>query len=355
MAGQELNLGQMFLVGFDGLSVEADHPAAEAVIRDRLGGVILFDRNIDGSRQNISSPEQLRLLTASLQRLAEIPLLVAVDQEGGRVSRLNPEDGFPLTLSAGELGIEDDPGATGRQADIIAQSLAACGINFNLAPVVDLNLNPENPIIGRYDRSFSSMTAGVVRHAAAFIDSCHRQGIACCLKHFPGHGSAAADSHQGFVDITDQWSEEELSPYMHLLGTGFNDAVMTAHVVNRRLDPSSLPATLSRDMVAGLLRSRLGFSGVIVSDDLQMKAISARWGIEEAVSMAVSAGVDLVIIGNNLVREENALARGIRAVENLLDTGGISEDNVRQSLARIAALKGKIAGDIPWRDNPPIT
>ena len=353
MNSHGLELGQLFLVGFDGLSVNAGHPLAEAISRDRLGGVILFDRNIDGGRQNIASPGQLGELTASLREMADIPLLVAVDQEGGMVCRLKERDGFPPSPSAGQLGDLDEPGETAGRAGLMAEALADCGINFNLAPVVDLDLNPDNPIIGRYQRSFGPSTDRVVRHAAAFINAHHQHNIACCLKHFPGHGSAAADSHLGFVDITAQWREEELEPYRRLIGEGFADAVMTAHVVNRRLDPQALPATLSSRIVDGLLREQLAFPGVVVTDDLQMKAISARWGTEEAVARAFAAGIDLIIIGNNLRREEQVVSRGIKAIENLLDRGKLSVERVHESLARIRILKAKIAGERAWKDHPP--
>jgi beta-N-acetylhexosaminidase len=355
MSELDLQLGQLFLAGFDGMSVDRDHPVIEAVERDGLGGVILFDRNVDGSRQNIDSSSQLRELTGDLQRYAGNTLIIAVDQEGGMVCRLKEADGFPATRSAGRLADADDPEQVRRQADIIAGSLRECGINFNLAPVVDLNLNAANPIIGRYERSYGSSPEVVVAHALQFITAHHDRGIACCIKHFPGHGSAAADSHLGFVDITDCWEDQELEPYSLLMAAGFEDAVMTAHVIHRGLDNDALPATLSRPLITGLLRDKLGFQGVVVSDDLQMKAISDRWGFEEAVQMAVLAGVDLVIVGNNLVREKNIVPRGVGAVAELIKSGRIGERAIRSSLDRIAALKRKIAGDAPWKSSQPTT
>jgi beta-N-acetylhexosaminidase len=355
MSRRHFDIGQMFLVGFDGLAMDRDHPAVEAIARHRLGGVILFDRNVDGSRQNIASPAQLAELTAMLQSYAEIPLLIATDQEGGRVCRLKEENGFPAFASPRQLGEKEDPLETYRHAGRLAAVLAECGINMNLAPVVDLDLNPENPIIGRYERSFGRETGQVVSRAAAFIRAHHERGIACCLKHFPGHGSAAADSHLGFVDITGQWREIELDPYIELFGVGLADAVMTAHVVNRRLDSRGLPATLSEAMISSLLRGRLGFDGVVISDDLQMKAISSRWGFAEAVRKAVLAGVDLLLVGNNLIRDPDAAAKGIRAVEQLLDEKVISEERLASSIERIAVLKGKISGEIPWTDSQPTT
>ena len=355
MNGSDLALGQLFLIGFAGLTVDAGHPVVAAISRYDLGGVILFDRELNGSRRNIESPGQLRELTVALQGFSQTPLFIAVDQEGGRVCRLKEEDGFAPTVPAKFLGDQDDPVTTRRHAEEMARELAAFGINLNLAPVVDMDLNPANPIIGRYLRSFGSGAQRVVSHAGAFIDAHHQHNIACCLKHFPGHGSAAGDSHLGFVDNSDQWRPAELEPYQQLIAAGLADSLMTAHVVNRQLDPSGLPATLSAPVLSGLLRGRLGFAGVIISDDLQMRAISDQWSYEEAVTGALLAGVDMLIVCNILAQEEDAVGRGIRAVEQLLRTGRISAEQVRASLARIALLKQKIAGKMPWNNAQPTT
>jgi beta-N-acetylhexosaminidase len=222
----------------------------------------------------------------------------------------------------------------------MAAVLARHGISLNLAPVSDLNLNLDNPIISRYGRSFGSDPDAAAAHCSAFIKAHHEQGIACCLKHFPGHGSARGDSHLGFVDITNDWNETELEPYKKLFQAGFTDAVMTAHVIHYGLDPSGLPATLSPVML-GMLRRDLGFDGVIITDDLQMKAITDRYGFREAVRLAVLAGADLMTAGNNLVRNPDALSQGVAAVQELLDQGRISADRIQTSLQRISALQQK--------------
>lgn len=348
-------LGQMFLVGFDGLKITAEHPIVEAIERDHLGGVILFDRNVDGSRQNIRSPEQLRTLTGDLRKYGGESLLIAVDQEGGKVCRLKERDGFPPTRSAAELAAAGNDNLLSVQAAAIAETLDQYGINFNLAPVVDLNLNPDNPIIGRYDRSYGQETDQVVDAAVRFITAHQRQGIACCIKHFPGHGSARGDSHLGFVDITGCWQERELEPFARLIASGLADSVMTAHVVHRELDQQARPATLSPVIIQELLRGRLGFEGVVVSDDLQMKAISNEWRYEEAVQQAVLAGVDLIIVGNNMVRERNATARGIKAITELIKSGRLDGRAVDASLERIALLKQKITGGKSWQNSQPTT
>ena len=215
-------------------------------------------------------------------------------------------------------------------------------------------LHPANPIISLHKRSFGLDAALVVRHAMQFIEAHHRHGVACCLKHFPGHGSSTKDSHLGFVDITDCWQEQELEPYKQLFASGFDDAVMTAHVIQRELDPKGMPATLSR-VILKLLKEKLGFSGVTVSDDLQMKAITSRWGFEEAIQTAVLAGVDLIIVGNNLIRQKDVLEQGIGAIEKLIHEGRVEEQQIQASLARIHHLKQKIAGERPWKDSRPTT
>jgi len=349
-----MNIGQMFMLGFNGTEVDENHWIAQAINEEQLGGVILFDRNVDGSVQNITSPTQLQELTATLQEYAYDLLLISMDQEGGQVCRLKERDGFPATVSAKTFaGYE--PQQAVATAEAMAATLATHGINFNLAPVVDLDLNPENPIIGRYQRSLGAAPADVVDFARIIIEAHHQQRIACCLKHFPGHGSATADSHLGFVDLTGDWQEQELFPFSRLIEDGFSDAVMTAHVINRQLDPLGIPATLSSPVISGLLREKLGFTGVTVTDDLQMKAITGQWGYAEAVRLAVRAGVDLLIVGNNLEPREDALKVGRQCIEDMLDRGEVDVDYIEACLQRIATLKKKISGEIPWKNNEPTT
>ena len=349
-----LDFGQMFIVGFLGCEVGADHWIVKAIQRDRLGGVILFDRNVDASIQNIHSPEQLKRLVFCLQQYAENTLFVAMDQEGGAVCRLKERDGFLESFSATTLA-EQGVVATKRAATLMATMLADHGITLNFAPVVDLDLNQDNPIISRYGRSFGKMPEAVVGHAAVFIEAHHHYGIGCCLKHFPGHGSAGGDSHLGFVDITDCWQEDELKPYRRLIDLGCCDGIMTAHLVHRGLDPTGLPATLSSRMVNGMLRQQLGFTGVIFSDDLQMRAISNGWSYAEAVQQAVLAGVDVLVVGNNLDPREDVVEVGMRAIGALLDNGRIDENRILESLTRIQLLKEKITGKKSWTHHVPPT
>ena len=335
-------IGQMIMVGFRGLTAPED-PISSDIAEGSVGGVILFDYDVPSKSpvRNIESPEQVRRLVGQLQLASHDPLLIAIDQEGGRISRLKEKFGFPPTLSARRLGQLNDLEVTREQARKTAQILRDLGMNLNFAPVVDLNTNPENPVIGKLERSFSADPDVVTRHAIAWIEEHHKQGILCALKHFPGHGSSRADSHLGFVDVTETWDEAELKPYREIIHAGLADAVMTAHIFNRKLDPD-LPATLSHNVVTGLLRERLGFDGVVFSDDLQMKAISDHYSPETAVELCVQAGVDVLVFANNSVYDPDVGVKTAVMLERLVREGKISRERIEQSYRRIIKLKSRL-------------
>jgi beta-N-acetylhexosaminidase len=333
-------IGQLFILGFSGDTITADDPIGQDIRKRNLGGVILFDRCLASSQKtnNIINARQLKLLTASLQQLSEVPFLVAVDQEGGRVSRFTQERGFPVTPAAIQLGNSPDLQATIASAQQTARMLRDIGVNLNLAPVVDLDVYRENPIIGKYGRSFSADPAIVTACARAWIREHRQLGILSCLKHFPGHGSSRTDSHLDFVDITETWQENELVPYQQLIRTDHIEAIMLGHLFHRVFD-AQYPATLSRATIQTLVRQQLGFDGVIISDDMQMKAITGHYGLEEACCKALAAGVDLVIIGNNLDRDPLILSKVIDALLRQLDKGTISEARLEEAWGRIQNFK----------------
>ncbi|HXG42788.1 MAG TPA: glycoside hydrolase family 3 N-terminal domain-containing protein [Dehalococcoidia bacterium] len=335
-------IAQLLVVGFRGLTAaEAD---VAAVIREEgLGGVVLFDFDVPtrSPLRNVQSPQQVRELTRGLQALSSAPLIICVDQEGGRVARLNEGHGFPPTVSHEELGRRNDVAYTRQQAGQMAATLASVGINLNLAPVVDINVNPDNPVIGRLGRSFSADPRIVTTQAREFVRAHREHGVLCTLKHFPGHGSSSQDSHLGFVDVTQSWSPEELLPYRELIASGDADVVMTAHVFNARLDPQH-PATLSRRTITGLLREELGFDGVVISDDMQMGAIRDHYSYEGAVELALNAGVDVLAIANNSVYEPDIARRTIDLIERLVREGRVPEGRIRESYARVQRLKSRL-------------
>jgi beta-N-acetylhexosaminidase len=333
-------IGQMLVVGFRGLTPDDAEPVRSLIADGTLGGVILFSVDqLTGGPRNVESPDQLRGLVAALSGAATAaPLLVAIDQEGGQVARLGPSHGFPPTRSAADLG-RGDPSGTAAAAAEIAATLTDVGVTLNLAPVVDLAVNPDNPSIAAVGRSFSANPAVVTAHARAFIESLHAAGVTSAIKHFPGLGSAGADTHLGVVDVTDAWTEVELEPFQALIRDGLPDAVLTAHIFNARLDPDH-PASLSAATVDGMLRGDLGFDRAVISDDLQMGAILDAYGFDDAVALAIEAGIDLLLIANQLVYEPDVATRVVDLVEQLVSDGRISEERIDASYRRILALKG---------------
>lgn len=351
IAGQEVPLeariGQMLMVGFRGMTVDQDHFIMRDIRQRNLGGVILFDYDVVQKQavRNIESPDQVQALISSLQSASKTPLLIAVDQEGGRVTRLKERYGFPPTLSHRELGQKDDLSETARHSRRLAQALSELGIGLNMAPVVDLCVNPDNPVIAKLERCFSPDPQEVTQHADEFIKAHHQSGVLTTLKHFPGHGSSRADSHLGFTDVTDTWTAAELEPFARIIAEGQADAVMTAHVFNARLD-EAYPATLSQRIIGGILRKELGFDGVVISDDMQMGAIVDHYGLQTAIHRAIEAGVDILVFGNNLEYDEHIAAKATAIIRDLVRSGKLEETRIDESYRRIMRLKERLASSI---------
>lgn len=341
--GDELSLEQkaarMLMFGFRG-----GHLADTSILNRFLqahppGGLILFDYDVPSHSRprNISSPEQLSALTQSLKDAAGGKLLIAVDQEGGKVARLKSRYGFadfPSAASVSELSTD----SAKKIYSEMAAMLQNAGINFNLAPVVDVNINAECPVIGRLGRSYSPDPADVVLYATAFIEAMANHRIASCLKHFPGHGSAHTDSHKGFTDVSQTWTEKELLPYQKLIENGFAEAIMTAHVFNEHLDPDD-PASLSYETLTGLLRNKLQFKGLIISDDMAMSAIVDHYGMEEAIKKAILAGADLLIFSNNGHDYDPQRAiRALNIIVELVEQGEIPVQRINESCERVSGF-----------------
>lgn len=293
---------QMLMVGFKGDSINDQSDAARYVRDLKVGAIVLFDVDLTGDAtigsRNVTSTGQLAELTSKLQSYADYPLLIALDQEGGRVVRMKTQYGFQPIVSAKYLGETDNEDTTRFYGHRMGEQLHRHGVNINLAPVLDLD-NPQCPAIGKLDRSYGASPSQVLRHTRWLIDEHHKQGVLCAVKHFPGHGSAISDSHWGFVDVTQTWDPEELVPFRKLINEGRVDLVMTAHIFNQKLDPD-YPATLSRKTLDGLLRKKLGYDGVIVTDDMYMEGIINQYSIERALVLAINAGADLICVGNNI-------------------------------------------------------
>jgi beta-N-acetylhexosaminidase len=348
LADPDVMIGQMVMTGFRGLDVQSGSPVVRDIAERHVGAVVLFDYDAsqDIPVMNVDSPEQLRALDDALQSYAAIPLLIGIDQEGGTVNRLKEERGFPPSRSANELGMLNDLSRTREYAEWTAGALARAGISINFAPVVDLNLNPDNPIIGRRFRSYSADPDIVTAHAIEVIRAHHRYGVLTTLKHFPGHGSSAHDTHLQFVDVTSSWRGTELDPYRTIISEGMCDSVMTAHVFHGGLDPD-FPATLSKKIITGILREQIGFDGVVISDDMQMRAISSNFGLETAVYRAIEAGVDILSFGNNMMNEPMIVERAIGIIKTLLRQGDLTQDRIEESYGRVIALKKRLGGISP--------
>ena len=336
----------MLMVGFKGDSVNAQSDAARYIRDLKVGSIVLFDIDLTGSAKlgsrNITSRPQLAKLTADLQAFADYPLIIAADQEGGRVQRLKPAYGFEKLPDAAYIGKVNNPDTTKFYARLMAQQLASSGVNLNLAPVLDVH-NPNCPPIGKIQRSFGTDANAIVRHACIQIDEMHRLRVLNAVKHFPGHGNALGDSHWGFVDVTESWQPEELEPFRRLIKKGKVDVVMTAHIINGNIDPD-YPATLSRKTIQGVLRDKLGYDGVVVSDDLYMEGIIKKYDIENALVLAINAGCDILCVGNNINTgfEANRPFRLVELIVKNVKNGRIPWGRLVQSHKRIEKLYKKL-------------
>ncbi len=339
--------GQVLVGGFDGHEIPNDF---EALVRDgQVGGAILFSRNL-------ADLEQCRDLVRALRDLpAPTPLVISVDQEGGQVQRLRaPFPELPPFRSFGQAGRKE---AAWQAGALLARALRALGFHQDFAPVLDVDSNPDNPIIG--DRSASPDPSLVARIGAAFIDGMQENGVAACGKHFPGHGDTDLDSHLALPRLPhdrQRLDEIELVPFRAAARADVA-AIMTAHIVFSALDPHH-PATLSPKVLRPLLRDELRFEGVIVSDDLEMKAIADNYGIEDSAVMAVAAGCDQLLI----CHQPTLVARAHRALVDAASSGRLSADRLFDAAARVGRLKqtyvlgapspveGAVAAQLPSAD-----
>ena len=336
-------IGQLLIIGFAGGTITPDDPIISWLQGDGLGGVLLFDLDIQTKAygKNLREIEQIKQLTNQLNQYARanssLPLFIAVDYEGGAVDRLSKVPGCMKTKTASQQADLNDE-ALCLETRNMATTLKTLGFNLNFAPVIDLNLNEQQGIIGKLNRSFSAKPREVVRVASQFVQSFNDQGIICAYKHFPGHGSAVGDTHLGFVDVTDTFQACELDPYRMLLADYPALAmIMTAHVINRQLDETGLPATLSHKILNDLLREKLGYQGVIVSDDLQMHAVSDHYSLDEALQLTLNAGADMLIFGNQW--GWITATEVIDCIENLVLTGKVPLERIERAFQRVKRLK----------------
>jgi beta-N-acetylhexosaminidase len=325
-------IGQMVWTSFTGTTL---HDTIKYDLQNRnLGGVILF-------AGSITNPAQIKQLTDLIKSNSKTSPFIAVDQEGGRVARLNKNNGFdnsPTAYTLGTLINKED--STRKSARTMAGWLSQSGFNVNLAPVADVNVDPNSPAIGRLERSYSQNPDEVYNHIKWFIEEFNKKNIITCLKHFPGHGSALQDSHYGFTDISNTWSYNELIPYQSLISDNYNNMVMTGHLYNFFLD-DYYPASLSQKVTTDLLRTQLGFKGVTITDGMSMQAITNNYSFEEAVEYTINAGNDILLYTATLRNGTSLASQIINIIEDKVKKGVIPLSRIEESYARIIELKSR--------------
>jgi beta-N-acetylhexosaminidase len=327
----EQKIGAMLMLGWEGDNPTDDTTVcakAREIVEDmQVGGIILMGRNIRHDDLSVTANT-----INELQSMSAEPLLVNVDQEGGMVARF--VDGVTVMPSNMALGATRRPDLAYSSAVASAEELRAIGVNYDFAPSVDVNNNPDNPIIGT--RSYGESPDMVAEFGAQAIRGFQDAGVIACAKHFPGHGDTSVDSHLALPSVPyprERLDEIELKPFRAAIEAGVS-SIMTTHIMFPALD-ADLPSTLSRKIITGLLREEMGYDGVIVTDSMEMKAIADNWGVPEASLLAVEAGVDLVLIPHTL----SAMRASREAILRAVKDGRISESRIDESVARLTALK----------------
>lgn len=334
--------GQNIIIGFEGT-----HPNDRSVMEvsrlieaGAIGGLIFF-------KYNVLSPIQVRALTRHFHSLsAPHPLFISVDQEGGRVERLSTSNGFKSHKSALQIAALRDVEVAKDHYLSMAEMVKEAGFNLVFGPVVDHH-DAACPIIGQYQRAYGSGTSEITPYAEAFVESFRRLGILSCIKHFPGHGSSRADSHAGFVDVTDHWTVDELMPFKEMTTSGHAHMVMTAHVWHKNVDPAD-PASLSSAWVRETLRTQLAYNGVVITDDLYMGAIMNHVSLKDAALRSFLAGGDIALLSMNAAARLNAEGKteatlnleNIRHhLNQMVEEGVLPLSIIEDSALRVLSLK----------------
>ncbi|MCX7880635.1 MAG: glycoside hydrolase family 3 protein [Ignavibacteria bacterium] len=335
----EQKVGQMILCGFRGTSREEVGDLAETLKKGVLGGVIFFDKDSEtNEKRNILGPEQVSELIEYLQQITQIPLFVGIDQEGGTVARLNSANGFEDFPSAKEVARNGLNFAKSNYRRL-SKLLVAVGFNLNFAPVVDLCLNPNNKVVVQKDRCFSDDFKEVSTYATEFINASKEFNVLPVVKHFPGHGSSESDSHLSWVDLTTTWKESELEPYKILARQkNLHFGVMAGHLFNKNFDPN-FPASLSFIWLEEVLRKSIGFSGLIFTDDLQMKAISEHFTLEESIELSINAGANVLLFANQVNFDPKLPDKVLSIILELISKGKISLQRINHSFEKIMTTK----------------
>jgi len=332
--------GQMIVVGFQGddADVAAVKALREEIAASRIGGVMFL-------KTNVKNLDAVTAMNAAFRAASpDLPPFITVDQEGGAVERLTRDVGFKEIPTAARIAATNTPEQAQAIYGTMAQSIADLGFSVNFGPVADVNVNPDNQVIAKFGRAYSADPAVVASYDEAFIAAHHAAGVLTALKHFPGHGSSTADSHEGFVDITDTWTDSELDPYRTMIADGVVDMVMVGHLYHAGYADkgSQTPASLSRQWITGVLRETMGFDGVVISDDLEMGAIRDHYDLHDTVTLAVRAGMDVLLFSNTA---KYRAGLGQEILDILVAEAGADPEfaaRIEQSYDRIVALKARI-------------
>jgi len=342
-------IGQMLCFGWGGADclTTVNEQARWAVTDARAGALIAMGRNFQAQTAPLAPPDvhAIRAMTDELQRLARVPLLIATDQEGGRVARLRGGL-FSDAPSAQALGKAGDADAAREWARRVGGELSAVGVNVNFAPVADVNSNPQNPVIG--DRAFGATPETVTPMVTAQVAGYGESGVLACAKHFPGHGDTAQDSHFDLPSLPfteDEMERRELIPFRAAIEAGV-PALMTAHILFPALESSDLPATLSRAILTDLLRGKMAFDGLVATDCLEMKAVRDHWGTPRAAVLAAVAGADLLLVCHTFERQRETLD----ALREAVATGELSRSRVRDAARRVLDAKRRLVFPLPPLD-----
>lgn len=336
----DIKIGQMLLVGMQGHTYNEQLSILPAIQKGLVGGILFFEYNLSPveTRERLTNLST-QLQNKSVQGNAHLPLLLAIDQEGGQVNRMKPKYGFPAMPSAKVLGEAKHDSIIVNAAQTMAATLSACGINLNFAPVADVH-NDLCPVLGNRQRCFSKQAERVTYCDSILMEIHNSLNILTAMKHFPGHGNSRSDSHLGLTDITPYWKPDELIPYERLIAANKVPIIMSGHLVHKKLDEQGLPATLSKKILNDKLRGELQFKGVIVSDDMQMHAISSLYTLEESLYLGLTAGIDVFIFSNNIPGATAYAPENVHAtIRRLVEAGRITPERINESYQRIVALK----------------
>ena len=334
-AGLEGKLGQLLMLGFygDAPSASSARALARHIEKGRAGGAVFLRHNV-GSRAGVEA-------LAGMFREAggRAPAMLSIDQEGGKVQRLGTKHGYTDIPEAGRVAARFSPAQARQLYKNAGRELRRSGFNVNLAPAIDLH-DPNNPVIGKYERAYGTDPRTVAAYGRAFIEGMGAAGVGCVAKHFPGHGTSRGDSHDGFVDITRTWDEKELLPFQQLAAVA--PMVMGGHLVHQSLTGKSTPVTFSQDLLQGTLRGKLGFQGAVMTDDLDMGAIRNNFSMRDAIVRSVVAGNDIILMSNSAKPDPDFAVTAIRWLTDAVKAGELPRERVDDAHARVMRIKSRL-------------